>query len=128
MLGFAQQEGKGENTRRVLTAGEGSEEDLGNWRKAAAVAQLTPGPSESGQRGEAWWRGARTRTWASSCFFCSFFFFLLANMLMRCNGRKILNGHRNWWHNVTYLFIFILFIKFKVHYFIDNHDIYGIRY
>jgi hypothetical protein len=26
---------------------------------------------------------------------------------------KTLNGHRKWWHNITYVFIFILFIKFK---------------
>jgi hypothetical protein len=39
--------GREGNIWRVLAAGEGSDEDLGNWRRAAAVAQSTPRERES---------------------------------------------------------------------------------
>jgi hypothetical protein len=49
------------------------------------------------------------------------------DMYVRCNRRKTSNSHKKWWHNITYLFIFILFINLKsIIYFIDNHNIYGI--
>jgi len=37
VLGFAQQEGKGWAYLVVLVAGEGPEEDLDTWRRAAAT-------------------------------------------------------------------------------------------